>query len=275
MKKVIALMLTVLTFCLCATSCVTVKIKIKDDGKISVNVDLGFVDSPIDDQDSAQDGADNPETNNQGSSQDGPDNPETNNGGAPYIGENGNWWINGVDTGTPAYGKDTSHCVEHEWNDVKITLQEHTPTSKGVYLVVCKKCSEARMINEDHDYSTVEIVEPTCTEEGYTKHICKCGGFIKDNVTPTVDHQIHGDYVYIDENCDCFLGVSVYDCIYCHSEELIYVWDQAAFVPPTHKCDVDAPSIDDCLCREGHFAIHYLFKCSDCDKWVLAYYEMK
>lgn len=57
---------------------------------------------------------------------------------------------------------------------------------------------------ENHVYVN-EIVAPTCTEAGYTKHTCACGVSYNDNYVDTIDHEY-------DEN---------YECIHCHTINLI------------------------------------------------------
>ena len=58
----------------------------------------------------------------------------------------------------------------------------------------CQRCEfiESRELeplgHTGHSYSTV-TVNPTCTDEGYTLHICACGDMYKDNTVPTAGHK--------------------------------------------------------------------------------------
>ena len=42
-----------------------------------------------------------------------------------------------------------------------------------------------------HSYTAIDVT-PTCTEQGYTIFICKCGDMIKDNFTEKSDHSYNG-----------------------------------------------------------------------------------
>ncbi len=53
-----------------------------------------------------------------------------------------------------------------------------------------------------HSYDTVEVVAPTCTNKGYTKHICSCEDFYTDTETPTVDHEYDNDEDETCNNCE-------------------------------------------------------------------------
>ena len=46
-----------------------------------------------------------------------------------------------------------------------------------------------------HDYAETEVIAPTCTEGGYTKHTCACGDSYTDNATSATGHT------YVDGTC--------------------------------------------------------------------------
>ena len=52
----------------------------------------------------------------------------------------------------------------------------------------------------EHNY-TERVVEPTCTEKGYTLHTCSCGEFYKDNETDALGHN------YVDGVCSRCQGI--------------------------------------------------------------------
>ncbi len=47
---------------------------------------------------------------------------------------------------------------------------------------------EGSMLVHSHSYSAI-VYEPTCTEGGYTKHLCSCGDFYIDGETDTLTHS--------------------------------------------------------------------------------------
>lgn len=63
-----------------------------------------------------------------------------------------------------------------------------------------------------HEY-TETVVAPTCTEEGYTEHVCGCGDSFRDNYTEVVPHN----YVEIvDEEATCQApGIKHMECEWC------------------------------------------------------------
>ena len=77
-----------------------------------------------------------------------------------------------------------------------------------------KKPSEPTPKPEVHTHSyTAAVVEPTCTEWGYTKHICSCGDQYKDSCTRPLGHDYqltgHADATYSAE------GFNEYTCSRC------------------------------------------------------------
>ena len=62
----------------------------------------------------------------------------------------------------------------------------------GYALYTCSSCSDSYQDNITaalgHSYTTT-VVEPTCTEDGYTLHECACGDSYQDNVTAALGHS--------------------------------------------------------------------------------------
>lgn len=46
----------------------------------------------------------------------------------------------------------------------------------------------------EHKY-TVTVIEPTCSSQGYTEHVCSCGKKYKDHYVESVDHKLNDDNV--------------------------------------------------------------------------------
>ena len=87
-----------------------------------------------------------------------------------------------------------------------------------------------------HDY-TATVIEPTCTEGGYTLHECDCGDSYQDNETDPLGH----DYVES--------GVDTYTCTRCGSSYTTHTHSYTAtVVEPT--CTERGYTLYECAC--GH-----------------------
>ena len=51
-----------------------------------------------------------------------------------------------------------------------------------ILTILLKSCNHTR------DYN-INIINPTCTKEGYTQYTCKCNDTYKDNYTKKLDHS--------------------------------------------------------------------------------------
>ena len=83
-------------------------------------------------------------------------------GNTPYIGDNGNWWIDGMDTG---YAAGSMKCENHQW-DV-FSLQLHTSESTGTDLMVCHDCGFVKLQVTDHVFDSDE--DTICDGCGYVR----------------------------------------------------------------------------------------------------------
>ncbi len=79
------------------------------------------------------------------------------------------------------YRGDTTPALGHDY-------VESGDTTTG-YTYTCSRCGDSYW-EHAHVYKT-GVMEPTCTEDGYTLHFCECGHSYKDNITPKLGH----DYV--------------------------------------------------------------------------------
>lgn len=90
-------------------------------------------------------------------------------------------------TGCETYGS----SVAHEWDNGKVTTPA-THLKKGVMTYTCA-CGETKTEPieklKEHDYTTVNVVDPTCTEQGYTEHKCACGDSYKDTYVVAKGHH--------------------------------------------------------------------------------------
>ena len=90
-------------------------------------------------------------------------------------------------------------------------------------------------LDEEHEWVVSKIVEPTCTEEGYTVYVCKCGegeSFVGDYTEP-IDH----DWVPVNVPATCVgAGYTGEVCRHCE------IWQNHTVLnPPGHDFDWDTP----------------------------------
>ncbi len=84
--------------------------------------------------------------------------------------------------------------IESDW----ITDKEATETEDGKRHTECTVCHEIIKpyeVVEAHKHTYVSvIVEPTCTEDGYVKHACRCEYYYVDTFTPALGHIYSNSY---------------------------------------------------------------------------------
>ena len=70
----------------------------------------------------------------------------------------------------------------------------HNYVESGLETYTCTRCGDT-YTDHTHSYTTT-VVEPTCTEDGYTLHACACGYSYRDNVVSKLGHR----YIVIAED---------------------------------------------------------------------------
>ncbi|MCR5478296.1 MAG: cell wall-binding repeat-containing protein, partial [Ruminococcus sp.] len=94
---------------------------------------------------------------------------------------------------TYSYKSDYTDMVEHSWSEWKVTkpATESTTGTKERTCSVCKKKETATIPVTTHTHVfNITFVEPTCTSQGYTLHVCKtCGETNKDNFKSALGHS--------------------------------------------------------------------------------------
>ena len=81
----------------------------------------------------------------------------------------------------------------------------HDYVESGVDTYTCTRCGSS-YTTHTHSY-TATVVEPTCTERGYTLYECACGHSYQSNFTNALDH----DYVKVREDYQYYY----YECTRC------------------------------------------------------------
>ena len=191
-------------------------------------------------------------------------------------------WNEGVVTKTPTCsdsGLKTYSCqscgatrteelpsLEHDWDEGIVTTQP-TCSTTGVKTYTCRNSGETRSEEIDslpHTFKD-EIVLPTETDGGYTRHYCTLCGYELERTDFTDPLMHEHDYELLQENPTCTEdGFSVFTCSICgdtHDGETVnalghnYVMTD---VRPTSE-------------NEGYFE----FQCSRCDDSYRDYFIPK
>lgn len=101
-------------------------------------------------------------------------------GQTPYIGNNGNWWIANQDTGVCAGGQNGVSIVSTVINsegELIITFSDGTSQNAG----------RLTYTEHIHEYES-NVVNPTCTVDGYITFTCKTCGHIETVVNKAQGH---------------------------------------------------------------------------------------
>ena len=123
------------------------------------------------------------------------------------------------------YKDNETEALGHLFGEWEVTTPA-TEEKDGEETRVCTRdnCdyTETRKIpalSHTHSYAET-IVEPTCTEKGYTLHKCSCGDEYKDNEIPALDHSFT-NYVS-DGNATCTKdGTKTAKCDRCEEKDTI------------------------------------------------------
>ena len=138
-----------------------------------------------------------------------------------------------------------------------------------------------------HDYVQFWLIEPTCTEGGYTVYRCTiCGNKINDDEVPALGHDYAEDWEYFDEDyhekpcsrCDASLreahtwvlneslsyettedypGREVYDCNICHEQKIVEIPQL------DHTCYYMPDKIVRPTCTQGGYILYLCYTCGN------------
>ena len=106
----------------------------------------------------------------------------------------------------------------HRYND-GVVSKEATEFSEGEKVYTCLDCGKEYTevipkLKHTHIYIE-EVVSPTCTEQGYTIHVCRgCGDEYKDNYTEELGHDLDEGIITKEDTC-AEDGLKVYTCKRC------------------------------------------------------------
>jgi hypothetical protein len=182
----------------------------------------------------------------------------------PYIGANGNWWIGDEDLGVCPQGKDLTDCENHAFEYEVWPGREHTMTSEGLALGVCKHCGDAEWKVITHEFNIKsDVVAPNCTEKGYTVWACTCGLTENRDYTDPVGHIKGEKQPVLNDTgiCDCeWTNAWFINCAVC--DVLLEKGEDGAKNHSYTNWEPIIPDDDTIMCefKEGKIA-----QCDNCD----------
>ena len=147
---------------------------------------------------------------------------------APYIGENGNWFVDGEDTGVAAQGKPgadgedaTVVDCEHEWSVYEIPGYLHTQTTDGKVIKACDLCGYAVVGYETVHTWVEDNYEATCEEAAFNGEKCAVCGLAGEGESvgePLGHNWTEGQPVGAEPLCT-HGGVIGSHCLNCNEEK--------------------------------------------------------
>ena len=104
-----------------------------------------------------------------------------------------------------------------------VTTKPATEDTEGVKERVCSACSLKETSNipkldHVHEYNSV-VTAPTCTEQGYITHTCRCGDSYVDTYTPATGHSFGAWTTTKSPTCTAS-GTDRRDCANCDHYEI-------------------------------------------------------
>lgn len=112
-------------------------------------------------------------------------------------------------------------ALGHDWGAWENLSEPDPVTGDVLRMHTCTRCGEIEtqvLAGPNHKHTFEEVkVEPTCTEQGYTKVVCACGYEIVDanSNTPALDHSWIGATTNIIEPTCVENGLKEYTCARC------------------------------------------------------------
>ncbi len=112
------------------------------------------------------------------------------------------------------YRAEETAALAHSWSPWTVE-KPATAQEEGLLKRTCSNCQETEekktdRIDETHTHSyTTQVVEPTCTTQGYTVHTCNCGHTYTSDLVPTKSHSYTSQVVH--PTCET-QGYTVHKC---------------------------------------------------------------
>ena len=112
------------------------------------------------------------------------------------------------------YRAEETAALAHSWSTWTVE-KPATAQEEGLLKRTCSNCQETEekttnKIYETHTHSyTTQVVEPTCTTQGYTVHTCNCGHTYTSDLVPAKSHSYTSQVVH--PTCET-QGYTVHKC---------------------------------------------------------------
>lgn len=113
-----------------------------------------------------------------------------------------------------SYKAEETPVLPHSWSPWTVE-KPATTQEEGLQKRTCSNCQRAEekktdKLAENHTHSyTTQVVEPTCTTQGYTVHTCNCGHTYTSDSVPTKSHSYTSQVV--NPTCET-QGYTVHKC---------------------------------------------------------------
>ena len=139
------------------------------------------------------------------------------------------------------------HCYQD--NETDALGHNYVESSQETY--TCTRCGDSYTVHS-HSY-TATVVEPTCTESGYTLYTCACGHSYQDNVTAALGHSYTATVV---EPTCTEGGYTLYTCSSCgdsYQDNVTAALGHSyttTVVEPT--CTEDGYTLHECACGDSY-----------------------
>ncbi len=120
------------------------------------------------------------------------------------------------------YKKDYKDALGHAWSEWTVVKQS-TEDEEGTEKRTCERCGieESRSIDKlphSHSYAVENVVEPTCTEQGYSIYVCKCGDTYKADYKDALGHDWK-NWIVVKQPTYFEEGLEIRTCSRCDEEE--------------------------------------------------------
>ena len=146
-----------------------------------------------------------------------------------------------------SYVDDETDALGHAWGEWIIDT-EATEEADGLKHHVCGTCGEVEelvipSLQHEHRYDAV-VTAPTCTEQGYTTHTCRCEDSYVDSYVPALGHTEGEAVVENEVDPTCTTAGSYDTVVYCSvcEVELSRVTTDVAATGHDHEEVVTAPT---------------------------------
>ncbi|MBQ5363353.1 MAG: hypothetical protein IIU63_08395, partial [Clostridia bacterium] len=111
----------------------------------------------------------------------------------------------------------------------------------------CSECNEVLLGQEvvpatGHNYDAA-VIDPTCTEKGYTTHTCHCGDFYVDSEVDALGHA-PGDWIVDTEPAIGIAGSKHKECTVCGEVLETQVIEALTEAPTTEAPTIEAPTTE-------------------------------